>query len=324
MMSTHRHELPMQIICVRLLTMDNLVLDQSGGSLAQLPQIQRERLSYIEFRLYFLGKVGRQDLKDRFGVAPAAATRDFAEYKRLAPNNINFDNASKMYVIATEFVPLFEHVPERALTALTQGFGDGVNAIAGSLVPCEAPPILNRLNVAILAPITRAIYSKKAVRISYFSGTSGSSQREIVPFALASDGLRWHTRAFDRKSNSFRDFVISRMDDATLLEQSTPAKQELPEQDIQWNRIVELDLVPHPGRKSPELVKRDYAMVDGVFHLKIRAAMAGYVLRQWHVDCSPDHRISDEAFRLWLSDPLALYGVGSALFAPGYEHPKTS
>jgi predicted DNA-binding transcriptional regulator YafY len=292
-----------------------------GESLSQLTQVQRERLSYIEFRLYFLGQVGRQDLKDRFGAAPAVATRDFAEYRRLAPNNITFDNTSKMYVIASGFSPLFEHVPERVVTALTQGFGDGINPVAGSLVPCEMPPTLNRLNAAILASITRAIYSKKAVHISYFSGTSGASQREIVPFALASDGLRWHTRAFDRKRNQFGDFVISRMENATLLEQSTPEKHELPEQDHQWNRVLELDLVPHPGHKSPELVKRDYAMKDGVFRLKIRAAMAGYVLRQWHVDCSSDHGIKDEAFRLWLRDPLALYGVNSALFAPGYKAP---
>lgn len=302
--------------------MEKTTHDQAGEALSQLTQVQRERLSYIEFRLYFLGTVGRQDLMDRFGVAPAAATRDFAEYKRLAPNNICFDNTSKLYVVSSEFTPLFEHVTERVLTALTQGFGDGINPVAGAIVPCEGPPTLNRLKVEVLAAVSRAIYTKKAVQISYFSGSSGASVREIVPFALASDGLRWHTRAFDRKSNEFRDFVLSRMDEAVILEQNLPELHELPNQDIQWNRILELDLVPHPGRKSPELVKRDYAMVDGVFRLKIRAAMAGYVLRQWHVDCSSNHKIADEAFRLWLRDPLALYGVKSALFAPGYEAPK--
>jgi hypothetical protein len=304
--------------------MEKTIFDQLDSSLSALTQIQRERLSYIEFRLYFLGTVGRQDLMDRFGIAPAAATRDFAEYKKLAPNNIIFDNTSKLYVISSDFVPLFKHVPARVLTALTQGFGDGINPVAGSLLPCEGPPTLNRLDVAIIAPISRAISSKKVVRISYFSGSSGASVREIIPFALASDGLRWHTRAFDRKRNRFLDFVLSRIDEATTLKQGTLEKHELPDQDNQWNRILELDLVPHPDRKAPELVKRDYAMVDGVFRLKIRAAMAGYVLRQWHVDCSSNHHIKDEAFRLWLRDPLALYGVESAPLAPGYEAPKTN
>lgn len=302
--------------------MNDTNYDHGAELLSQLTQTQRERLAYIEFQLYFLGNVGRQDLMERFGVAPAGATRDFALYKEIAPGNIAFDNTSKMYVIPDSFVPAFKHVPERVITALSQGFGDGVSAVAGSLIPCEVPPTLNRLKMTILAPITRAIHSKKVVKIQYFSGTSGASKREIVPFALASDGLRWHTRAFDRKSNEFRDFVISRMDEATVIDHSALEKHELPAQDIQWNRIVELDLVPHPDRKSPELVKRDYGMADGVLRLKLRAAMAGYVLRQWHVDCSPDHSMKDEAFRLWLRDPLALYGVGSALFAPGYHSPN--
>lgn len=285
---------------------------------------QRERLAYIEFRLYFLGKVGRSDITERFGVAPAGATRDFALYKELAPGNIEFDNSSKMYVIREGFVPIFEHVPERVITALSQGFGDGVNPMVGPLIPCEVPVTLNRLKVNILAPITRAIHLGKVVKIHYFSGTSGASKREIVPFALATDGLRWHTRAFDRKNNEFRDFVISRMDEAAVVEGRTPEKHELPPQDIQWSRIVELDLVPHPDRKSHELVKRDYEMDGGVLHLKLRAAMAGYVLQQLHVDCSPDHSIKDEAFRLWLRDPLALYGVESASFAPGYRPPNAT
>ncbi len=288
------------------------MVDQPGPA-------QRERLAYIEFRLYFLGKVGRSDITERFGVAPAGATRDFALYKELAPGNIEFDNSSKMYVIREGFVPIFEHVPQRVLTALSQGFGDGVNPVDGPLIPCEVPPALNRLRVDILAPITRAIHLGKAVKIQYFSGTSGASTREIVPFALANDGLRWHARAFDRKNNEFRDFVISRMDEASVINDSAPEKHELPAQDIQWNRIVELDLAPHPDKKSHDLVKRDYEMEGGVLHLKLRAAMAGYVLRQWHVDCSPDHSIKDDAFRLWLIDPLALYGVGSASFAPGYR-----
>lgn len=286
-----------------------------------LSQAQRERLAYIEFRLYFLGEVGRADLMKRFGVAPAGATRDFALYKDLFPDNIGFDNVSKIYVIRESFTPAFEHIQERVLTALSQGFGDGVNPVAGPLIPCEVPMALNRPQIDILAPISRAIHLGKAVKISYFSHASGASERVIAPFAIATDGLRWHARAFDRKNQDFRDFVISRMDKAIVITDGVIEKHEMPASDIQWNRIVELALVPHPDRKHPEIAKKDYEMLDGVLHLKLRAAMAGYILRQWHIDCSPDHSLSDEAFRLWLSDPLALYGVGSAFFAPGYRLP---
>jgi len=295
--------------------------DTNRSFLNSLSQAQQERLAYIEFRLYFLGTVGRADLMKRFGVAPAGATRDFAMYKELFPDNIEFDTISKTYIIRENFEPAFNHIQERILTALSQGFGDGVNPVAGPLIQCETPIALNRPQTHVLAPITRAIHLGKAVRLQYFSHTSGASEREIVPFAIATDGLRWHARAFDRKSQDFRDFVISRMDKTIVLNNSAIEKHEKSDCDIQWNRIVELALVPHPNRKHPEITKKDYEMKNGELHLKFRAAMAGYILRQWHVDCSPDHSLTDEAFRLWLKDSLALYGVGSAIFAPGYRSP---
>ena len=43
-----------------------------------LSHTQRERLAYIDFRLYFMGEIGRPDLANRFGVAPAGATRDLS------------------------------------------------------------------------------------------------------------------------------------------------------------------------------------------------------------------------------------------------------
>ncbi len=293
-------------------------------ALEELSQGQRERLAYIEFRLYFLGDISRADLKQRFGVAPAGATRDLALYRKLFPGNIDFDNTTKIYVIGSRFAPAFNHAPGRVLTALSQGFGDGVNPVVGSLIPCELPMELNRPQMDVLAPVTRAIHQGKAVQMKYLSHTSGASKRQIVPFAIATDGLRWHVRAFDRKNQNFLDFVISRMSDTTVVDDGPIEKHELPISDIQWNRIVELDLVAHPDRERPEITEKDFGMIDGVLHLKLRAAMAGYVLRQWHVDCSANHRIEDKAFRLWLRNPLALYGVGSAKLAPGYDVPTIS
>lgn len=303
--------------------MTNSHEDSRPAALAKLSQAQCERLAYIEFRLYFLGNVGRADLMKRFGVAPAGATRDFALYRSLLPDNIDFDNITKTYVIGQRFTPAFNHVPERVLTALSQGFGDGVSPMAGSLIPCELPMELNQPKMDVLAPVTRAIHLGKGVRMKYLSHTSGASKREIVPFAIATDGLRWHARAFDRKSQEFRDFVISRMSETDIIVSGEVEKHELPTSDIQWNRIVELDLVPHPDRDHREITEQDFGMRNGVLHLKLRASMAGYVLRQWHVDCSMNHRIEDKAFRLWLRNPLALYGVGSAKLAPGYDSPNS-
>ena len=92
-----------------------------------LSHAQRERLAYVEFRLYFMGEIGRPDLAARFGVAPAGATRDLAMYREIAPHNIEFDGSSKVYRIGKAFSPIFEHAPQRVLSALSLGFGDGVD-----------------------------------------------------------------------------------------------------------------------------------------------------------------------------------------------------
>ncbi|WP_198014147.1 WYL domain-containing protein [Pseudoxanthomonas sp. J35] len=290
-----------------------------------LSRAQRERLAYIDFRLYFFGEIGRPDLIERFGVAPAGATRDLALYREIAPQNITFDGSNKIYRIGQTFSPLFEHAPQRVLSALALGFGDGVNGASQSLLPCESPTALSNPTMEVLAPVCRAIHAKRPVAIRYHSMSSGESERVIVPFALVDTGLRWHVRAFDRKSGEFRDFVVTRIEAPTLLDEE-PQPNERPDNDIQWTRIVELELVPHPRLARPDIIRMDYGMKEGSLKLRVRAAVAGYMLLRWSVDCSPDHRLKEEQYRLALSDPLALYGVENAKLAPGYQAPaaKTS
>lgn len=290
-------------------------------SMQGLTRAQLERLSYIDFRLYFLGDLRRTDVMDRFGIAPAGATRDIAQYRELAPDNLYLDGA-KVYRPTDVFKPLFEHAPQRVLTALSQGFGEGVGELKPSLIKCELPAVLSQPKMSVLAPISRAIYLGKAVRLGYTSVESGRTEREIVPLALVSNAVRWHVRAFDRKHREFRDFVLSRMDSPVVIKDGAISREEMPESDFQWSRIIELELVPHPSHPRPEAVQMDYDMPDGVLRVKARAAHAGYLLQLWSVDCSPDHNLDGRKFALWLRDPLALYGSSTAKLAPGYVLPR--
>lgn len=286
-----------------------------------LSQAQRERLAYIDFRLYFMGDIGRPDLIGRFGVAPAGATRDLALYRVTAPQNIEFDGSNKIYRIGKDFVPLFEHAPVGVLSTISLGFGDSANGESQPMLPCESPTVLGSPRTDVLAPICRAIHAKRPMAIRYHSMSSGESERVIVPFALVDTGLRWHVRAFDRKSGEFRDFVVTRIEMPKLLDEE-PKANERPDKDIQWTRIVELDLVPHPRLSRPEIIRMDYGMQDGSIRMRVRAAVAGYMLLRWSVDASPDHSLQGHEYRLWLKNHLALYGVKNALLAPGYREPR--
>ena len=287
--------------------------------LDDLTQPQRDRLAFVELRVRFIGDIRRQDLVSRFGIQSAAATRDLAIYKELAPGNIDYDTKAKSYVLGADFKPLFDFPPERVLSWLTQGFGDGEPSRLKAWVASEIPSRLTHPDLGVLANVTRAIHQECPLGIEYHSISSGRTERQIVPFALVDNGLRWHVRAFDRKTQEFRDVVITRIKRPVLLRDAEVRASERSDQDIQWTRIVELELVPHPAQPRPEITKMDYGMQGGVLRMKLRAATAGYILRKWSVDCSPDHSLRGPEYRLWLKDHLAIYGVRSAVLAPGYS-----
>lgn len=289
--------------------------------LSELTQPPRGSLAFVELRMRFIGEIRRQDLVSRFGIQSAAATRDLALYKKNAPGNIDYDAKAKAYGLGTNSRPVFDFSPGRVTSWLIQGFGDGEPMRISAWLMSERPFCLTYPDLDVLASVTRAIRQEFPLGIEYHSISSGHTEREIVPFALIDNGLRWHVRAFDRKSQEFRDFVITRIKAPVVFKGLPVAPHERNDQDIQWTRVVELELVPHPDQPRPEITEMDYSMEEGVLRMKLRAATAGYNLRRWSVDCSPDHSLRGHEYRLWLKDSLALYGVANATLAPGYRAP---
>lgn len=291
----------------------------SSVQLSEMTQSQRDRLAFVELRLRFIGEIRRQDLVARFGIQAAAATRDLGQYKELGPRNMDYDTKGKVYVRGQWFRPVFDFPAERVLTWLSQGFGDGEPSRLRSLVTCDGSALSTNLDLEMLSVLTRAIHKKTAVEISYHALSSGLTTREIVPFAFADNGQRWHVRGYDRRSGEFRDFVLGRLDQARIVTGNV-ADHERPDQDIQWNRITELELVPHPANvQHPDTIEAEYGMENGVLRMRVRAAMAGYLMRRWNVDCTEDHSLKGAEFHLWLRNRQALYGVTNLVLAPGYQ-----
>ena len=289
--------------------------------LDNISQAQKERLFHIDFKLRFLGTVNRNDLVTRFGIKAAAATRDISLYKEIAPKNLIYDTRVKSYTQADTFKPVFKYNSQQALSALCHGLGDDHVGINSALIAAETPTQFNLPNMGTLAAVTKAIHQKKALKVEYRSLSSGLTMREITPFALVDNGLRWHVRAFDRKRERFTDFVINRIAKPKILEGNIPANQTR-EADNQWNRIVEMHIVPHPNLKHPETISAEYEMDNNLLKVETRAAVAGYVLRKWNIDCSTNHILSGPEYHLWLQNTATLYGVENLSLAPGYTNEK--
>lgn len=279
---------------------------------------QKQRLAYIDFKLMFVGHVTRAEIVSYFEKGLTAATKDINLYKELKPANMKYDAKEKKYFQTPSFQPMFHHDPRKTLVKLSNQITDGFDAIGDIHFPVEAPSQLNMPSIFTVAKLVQAVINKKSVTVEYTSLSNGLSKRELVPHSIVDNGLRWHVRAFDRKTNSFRDFVITRITQAAI-EQSaiTPSENKL--QDHHWMRMMPLHLVPHPHNvKYPSAIELDYGMHDGALLVNVRAAMAGYLLRRWNVDCTGDAELIGAEYQLWLKNRQTLFGAENLKIAPGY------
>lgn len=115
----------------------------------------------------------------------------------------------------------------------------------------------------------------------------------------------------------FSDFVITRITKAKILERAPLEDAEGAMADRQWNRMVELFLVPHPKLKHKAAIEADYGMKAGKLRVTCRAAAAGYALRRWGVDCSSKHALSETEYQFSLRNFEVLRYIENALLAPG-------
>ena len=280
------------------------------NKMQSISQQQQERLFYIEFRLYFFGTVNRFDVEKRFNIKVASASRDLKAYLQLAPNNTRYDKNLKTYIRLDSFSAVFTFQNNPTLTGLLHGFGDDCLVVPKPIITTDSPAPINLPKLAILATITQAIYEQKVLAIIYHSLSSGKSSREISPLALVDNGLRWHVRGYDRHKNRFADFVINRIEQADAIETDIPEEQSKTA-DHQWSRMVDLHLVPHPNLKHHATIALEYGMENNMLIIQARAAVVGYLLRKWNVDCSEDHSLQGPEHHLWLANSPTLYGVES-------------
>lgn len=284
--------------------------------LDELNHAQKQRLAFIDFCLQYFGQISRQDLITKFATGLAAATRDLALYRELAPDNLKLVHPTRHYQRQPQFSALFEHDPQAILSGLARGFGDGLSQpLVPSQVCIDAQQLIQP-KPDIIAAVMRAIQQNAALQISYVSTSSGENVREIVPHILINNGQRWHVRAYDRTHKQFTDFVVTRIKQVRK-EQLAVAQHEQPAADTAWLTPIELVVVPHPSLRHPEAIALDYGMRNGELTLQSNAALAAYLLRSWSVDCSKEHKISSGVCQLALKNHAVLEQLEHLSIVPG-------
>lgn len=235
--------------------------------------VVRRRLQWIDDRLWWVGALNRADLVLRFEISPPQATNDFSLYQTLAPSNIRYDARKKLYVCADGFVPLF--AKDHELWLKESGAEDAVLQV----MPLVGATSLKRgIDPGLVQLISRAARNKTPLRILYQSMKSSEPEERIVsPHAIVETEVRWHVRSWDEKRQTFLDLVPSRIIKAMPEPSAAWVSKE---QDDEWNRMVEIILIPSRNLSESQrrIAEGDYQMVEGHRVLLVRACMVYYQL----------------------------------------------
>ncbi|MFV2061333.1 MAG: helix-turn-helix transcriptional regulator [Gammaproteobacteria bacterium] len=281
----------------------------------------RQRYQYIEVMAFYTGVVTRKDVARTFGISDAAATKDLKAYSLVAPDNLIYKQNVFGFVPSRSFVEMFADLsPQNVLSMFAANLA--VRGNPGSKTKTDADsdpnqnwiygisvdqlPLPTRLpDKTICAQLVRAIKNKMKLQIRYLSlsdkesDSKQSNTRIIEPHSLIDNGLRWHVRAYNEESYDFRDFVLSRIIDAQLLDTAAESSAKY---DDDWMEYVTLKLQPHPklSEHKQESLLYDFSAEHDVIEISARKALVAYVLHRLSVDTSIDQSLNPNAFQLVL------------------------
>jgi hypothetical protein len=272
-----------------------------------------QRFEFIEWRVYWMGRVNRRDLEEKFGVSTPQASVDLRTYQEMAPRNIRYDLTDKAYVATPTFRQLYLDLSaDRYLLQL--------NAILnGAISPNDTwfsspPPAAVTKNIArsvdpvTLQGVLRAIEHQEEINVLYQSLTN-TRHRAIAPHSIAFDGHRWHARGWCPEREEFRDFVLTRM---LVLDRGGTSNANASD-DIEWLTLVELNIVAHPDLSAAQksAIEHDFGMIDGVLRLKTRLALAFYLIARLNLDLT-DENIRPERRQIFLTNAAELEATSRA------------
>ena len=252
------------------------------------------RLKFIDFRVFWEGRINRSDLTDQFGISTPQASADLARYQEFAPANLIYVPSLKRYLATPEFRSAFDvEDPDSYLAQLRSIASETIKPEETWLdeppdfrvVPAPGRSVDTRTLKAILS----AIRECQALGIRYQSMSKPQPQcRWITPHALGFDGFRWHVRAFCHNDETFKDFVFTRILD---IGESRPHALD-PTADRAWSESVTVVIAPHPrlseGQRSG--VELDYGMQEGERAIEVPKALLYYFLKGLRLNGEPGRR----------------------------------
>lgn len=263
----------------------------------------------------YRGYLGRSDLINIIGVAPASATRAFANYRKKYPSNIEYDVSKTRYTITANFEAAFNHNISDALDLVLKG-----RVVLRNVLDIEHDEIFvkgaNLPPDIIVAKLTRAYHLKSCVEVDYASSSTEASKRIFSPHSFFDAGGIWYVRGLNMVKKEFRTYKLCRFTRVEPVEGDYISNRT----DDEWNSEVTLTIAPHSKHPRPDALRLDLGLVDRpVINIKTNKVLAGFTLSKMRVDCSKKGILNHNLFNLQLMNLYELKGIKSMSFAPGYS-----
>lgn len=183
----------------------------------------KRQLAYMVKRIFWNGKLQRQDLCRVFDVSAAQGSLLLSRLKDNFPGKI--EAKGKGYAFIEGFVP--EEVGSEVFFSdlLAAYFaGERPDFFSGVKVPYQVhPAYADHGDPVVVRAIVRALQEKKALKVDYVSLDPGAkaTSRTIEPVELEYREGRWHLKAYCYLREEWRHFVISRILEVKSLEEPT-------------------------------------------------------------------------------------------------------
>lgn len=284
------------------------------------------RNAFIEFRVFWHGRINRSDLMQTFGISLQQASLDLSGYADQWKRNLVYDKSQRSYVRGRNFTPHFIKPSAEdylgQLRAVEQGLITQKQSWLSQLPGFGATPMPARgIAPETLRAVLVAIHEPSALQVTYQSMSQPEpSLRWIEPHALAFDGFRWHARAFCQNDNVFKDFLLSRI---VELGKKGPITVD-PQSDADWQEEIFLEIGPHPELSVTQrrAIEMDYGMSDGKAQIPVLRALLFYTLKRLGLDTDPAARRPQDQ-QIVLLNHAQLLSMGVTIPAPnsmGVQH----
>ncbi|MFA7098261.1 MAG: WYL domain-containing protein [Gammaproteobacteria bacterium] len=245
----------------------------------------RERFEFIETRLFWGNGITAILISNIFGISRQAAQKTIDDYRSLFPGQIEYNGSRKRHEPTKSFEPHFirlnplyflDYLRGQSLAEYYREESEWSDITVTDVDRLLRPEIPTQ-------PIKKVLYGllhQKVVSIDYHKKDlekGGLTIRPISANHIVFADNRYHVRGYCHLKKAYRDFVLTRIVYAEILEGEEWVSTS---EDKEWNEFIELKYKPNPElaesiRKS---ILQNYEYKEsGIRRIRCRKAIAYYI-----------------------------------------------